>query len=47
MTIDLSQVSWLGVIVGTAIYFFLGALWSLGTVAKGVSGEDASRGRAR
>ena len=27
MTIDLSQVSWLGVIVGTAIYFFLGALW--------------------
>lgn len=27
MTIDLSQVSWLGVIVGAAIYFFLGALW--------------------
>ena len=27
MTIDLAQVSWLGVIVGAAIYFFLGALW--------------------
>jgi hypothetical protein len=27
MTFDLSQVSWLGVIVGAAIYFFLGALW--------------------
>lgn len=27
MTLDLSQVSWLGVIVGAAIYFFLGALW--------------------
>ena len=27
MTLDLSQVSWLGVIVGAAIYFVLGALW--------------------
>jgi hypothetical protein len=27
MTFDLAQVSWLGVIVGAAIYFFLGALW--------------------
>ena len=27
MTIDLSQVSWLGVIAGAAVYFFLGALW--------------------
>jgi len=27
MTIDLAQVSWLGVIVGASIYFFLGALW--------------------
>jgi len=27
VTIDLSQVSWLGVIVGAAIYFVLGALW--------------------
>lgn len=27
MTIDLGQVSWLGVIVGAAIYFVLGALW--------------------
>lgn len=27
MTIDLSQVSWLGVLVGTVIYFALGALW--------------------
>jgi hypothetical protein len=27
MTLDLSQVSWLGVIVGAAVYFFLGALW--------------------
>ena len=27
MTLDLSQVSWIGVIVGTAVYFFLGALW--------------------
>lgn len=27
MTIDLGQVSWLGVIVGAAIYFVLGAVW--------------------
>lgn len=27
MTFDLAQVSWLGVIVGAAIYFVLGALW--------------------
>lgn len=27
MTIDISQVSWLGVIVGTAVYFILGAVW--------------------
>jgi hypothetical protein len=27
VTFDLSQVSWLGVIVGAAIYFLLGALW--------------------
>ena len=27
MTLDLSQVSWLGVIVGTAVYFILGAVW--------------------
>jgi hypothetical protein len=27
VTIDLSQVSWLGVIIGAAIYFVLGALW--------------------
>jgi hypothetical protein len=27
VTLDISQVSWLGVIVGAAVYFFLGALW--------------------
>lgn len=27
MTIDIGQISWLGVIVGAAIYFVLGALW--------------------
>jgi hypothetical protein len=27
VSIDLSQVSWLGVVVGTVIYFALGALW--------------------
>ena len=27
MTLDISVIDWLGVIVGAAIYFFLGALW--------------------
>jgi hypothetical protein len=47
MAIDVGQISWLGVIVGAAIYFVLGALWySPALFAKpwqAAIGWDASR----